>query len=47
MRSSPSLATLVLMAALVAIAVAAFSGKPGGHLAQMPRERPSPLWVTR
>jgi len=35
------------MAALVAIAVAALSDRPGDRVAQTPRERPSSLWVTR
>jgi hypothetical protein len=45
--SSPSLATLFLMAMLVAIAVAALGSGPGNHVAQVPRELPSMLWLTR
>jgi len=47
MRSSPSLAMLVLMAVLVAIAVAALSGRAGTRVAKAPRELPSSLWLPR
>jgi hypothetical protein len=47
MRDSPSLAALVLVAALVAVAVVAFSAGREGRLAQAPRDRPPTLWLTR
>jgi len=46
MHSSPSLATVFLVALFIAIAVAAFICRPGYQVPQIPRERPSILWAT-